>query len=84
MTDPSAKDIHRGMFITAVVMVLVGTVVGMAGLAVAGTAVIASGRRWSRRVELSFYDLAKLKLGQARAAAGSVAGAWRDADVTGH
>ncbi|HEX9337434.1 MAG TPA: hypothetical protein VF892_16180 [Pseudonocardiaceae bacterium] len=83
MTDPSAKDVHRGMFIAAVVMVLVGTAVGTAGLAVAGAAVIASGRRWSRRVEMSPYDLAKLKLGQAKAAAGVVADAWRDAEESG-
>ncbi|HEX5119789.1 MAG TPA: hypothetical protein VFW65_31780 [Pseudonocardiaceae bacterium] len=79
-TDPSAQDMHRGLFIAAVVMVLAGTTVGAAGLAVAGIAVISSGRRWSRRVEMSPSDLAKLKWVQARASVGAVADAWRDAE----
>ena len=79
-TDPSIQDVHRGLVMAAVIMVLAGTAVGAAGLAVAGVAVISSGRRWSRRVEMSPGDLAKLKWGQARASAGAVAGAWRDAE----
>ncbi|HEY1574615.1 MAG TPA: hypothetical protein VGG05_25005 [Pseudonocardiaceae bacterium] len=79
-TDPSVQDAHRGLFTAAVIMVLAGTAVGAAGLAVAGIAVISSGRRWSRRVEMSPSDLAKLKWVQARASAGAVADAWRDAE----
>lgn len=79
-TDPSAQDMHRGLFIAALVMVLAGTAVGAAGLAVAGIAVISSGRRWSRRVEMSPSDLAKLKWVQARHSVGAVADAWRDAE----
>lgn len=79
-SDPSAQDLHRGLFVAAVVMMLAGAAVGTAGIAVAGIAVISSGRRWSRRVELSPSDLAKLKWTQARAAAGAVTNAWRDAE----
>lgn len=79
-TDPSVEDLHRGMFVAAVALMLAGAAVGTAGLAVAGVAVVASGRRWSRRVEMRPADLARLKWGQARTAAGAVAGAWRDAD----
>lgn len=79
-TDPCVADMHRGLFIAAVAMVLAAAAVGTAGLAVAAVAVISSGRRWSRRVELSPADLAKLKWIQARAAAGAVADAWHDAE----
>lgn len=79
-TDPSLEDMHRGMFIAAVALVLAGVAVGTAGLAVAGVAVISSGRRWSQRVEMRPSDLAKLKLVQAKVAGRAVADAWRDAE----
>lgn len=79
-TDPSVQDIHRALFVAAVALVLTGSALGTAGLAVAGIAVISTGRRWSRRVEMRPTDLAKLKLVQARAAAGAVTDAWRDTE----
>lgn len=79
-TDPATQDLHQGLFITAGVMLVASTVAGMAGLAVGAVAVLSSGRRWSRRVELSPSDLAKLKWTQARAAVGAVPGAWRQAE----
>jgi hypothetical protein len=83
-TDPSLEDMHRGMFVAAVALVLAGAAIGTAGIVVAGVAVAASGRRWSRRVEMRPSDLAKLKWGQARTAAGSVAQSWRDAERAHH
>lgn len=79
-TDPSAQDVHRGLFTAAAAMLAAGAAVGLAGLAMGAIAVAVSGRRWTRRVELSPNDLAKLKWAQARAAMGAGAGAWREAD----
>lgn len=79
-TDPTTQDLHRGLFITAAILALVSAVLGMAGAAMAGIAVVSTGRRWSRRVEMSPGDLAKLKWSQAKAAAGAVPAAWRDAE----
>jgi len=75
------EDLHRGLFITAAAMVLAGSVVGLTGLGLGGVAVIASARRWRRRVDLPAGQIAKLKWEQARTAASAGAGAWRDADA---
>jgi hypothetical protein len=82
-TDPILQDVHRGLFIAAAAMLLAGSVIGLTGLGLGGAAVIASGRRWHRRVDLPANEIAKLKWEQARAAASAGAGAWRDAEAAG-
>ncbi|MET7996963.1 hypothetical protein ABZU76_39420 [Amycolatopsis sp. NPDC005232] len=79
-TDPAREDLHRGLFITAVALIGASAVLGMAGLAVFGTAAIASGRHWARRVDLSPAELARLKWSQAKSAASAGTGAWHDTE----
>ena len=79
-TDPAVQDVHRGLLTAAAAMVATGAAIWLAGLATGAIGVIISGRRWTRRVELSPNDLAKLKWAQARAAVGAGAGAWHEAD----
>jgi hypothetical protein len=81
-TDPAVQDVHRGLFTAAAVMIAAGAAVWLAGLATGAIGVIVSGKRWTRRVELSPNDLARLKWAQARAAMGAGAGAWRENDQT--
>ncbi|MFD2419764.1 hypothetical protein [Amycolatopsis pigmentata] len=79
-TDPLPEDIHWGLLIAAAATLLAGSVIGLTGLGLGAAAVIASGKRWYRRVDLPANQIAKLKWQQARAAAGAGAGAWRDAE----
>jgi hypothetical protein len=80
-TDWSLDDINRGTLLTAVVLMAVGALLGLAGISVGGAAVIGACRRWYRRVDLPPQELARLKWEQARAAAGAGAGAWREAEL---
>ncbi|QRP48492.1 hypothetical protein [Amycolatopsis sp. FDAARGOS 1241] len=77
-TGPAREDVHRGLLIAAVSLIGASAVLGMAGLAVFGSAVVVSGRHWARRVELTPAELAKLKWSQAKSAASAGSGAWRE------
>ena len=61
-------------------MLAVASLAGMAGFALVGAAVIAAGRRWYRRADLTPQQLANLKWQQTKAAVGAGAGAWRDTE----
>jgi hypothetical protein len=80
-TDWSLEDINRGTMLTAVVLMAIGALLGLAGISVGSAAVIGACRRWYRRVDLPPHELARLKWEQAKAAAGAGAGAWRDTEV---
>ncbi|WP_147201207.1 hypothetical protein [Pseudonocardia asaccharolytica] len=83
-TDPSLQDLNPGLLLGAALMLAVGGVLGLAGIALGGAAVIAASRRWYHRADLPPSQLAKLKWEQAKAAAGAGAGAWRDTEETRH
>jgi hypothetical protein len=79
-TDPSLQDLNRGTLIAAAALCVIGSVLGLVGLALAAAAVAAAGQRWYRRADLPPGQLARLKWEQAKAAAGAGAGAWRTAE----
>jgi hypothetical protein len=60
------------------ILVGVGAAVAFAGLAVAGSHVFAATRAWVKELETPPSELARLKWEQAKHAAASGAGAWRD------
>jgi hypothetical protein len=79
-TDWSADDINNGTVLVAAVLVGIGSLLAMAGLSVAGAALVAASRRWYRRVDLPPHEIARLKWEQAKAAAGAGAGAWHETE----
>ena len=79
-TDPSLLDLNRGTLVAAAALCAIGSILGLMGLALAAAAVAGAGRRWYRRADLPAHQLARLKLEQAKAAAGASAGAWRVAE----
>lgn len=79
-TDPSLQDLNRGMLVAAALLVGAGSVLGMAGLAVGGAAVVTAFRNWYQRADLPPRELARLKWEQTKSAAGAGAGAWRDTE----
>ncbi|MFR9801816.1 hypothetical protein ACL02T_05840 [Pseudonocardia sp. RS010] len=80
-TDPSPDDLPRGMLVVAAVLTAAGSLLGLAGVAVAAAAAWSTAHRWYRRTDLPASDLARLKWEQARAAAAAGSGAWRDTEL---
>jgi hypothetical protein len=80
-TDPSIQDLPRGMLIAAAVLIGLGGVVGLAGLATGAAALATAARRWYSRADLTPSELARLKWEQAKAVAGASTGAWRDTEL---
>ena len=76
-TDPSMQDLNQRTLIAAAALMTFGSVLAMAGLVVAASAVMAAGCRWYQRADMPPKQLARLKWEQAKAAAGAGSDAWR-------
>jgi hypothetical protein len=59
-------------------LVGIGAVVALAGLAIAGSHVVAATRAWINELEIPPGELARLKWEQAKSAAASGASTWRE------
>ena len=70
-------QLSSGPLITGGVLIGVGAVVALVGLAVAGSHVVAATRRWADELETPPGQIAKLKWEQAKSAAASGANTWR-------
>ena len=71
-------QVRSGPLVLGGILIGIGAVVAMAGVAVAGTHLAAATRSWIRELETPPGQLARLKWEQARAAAASGAASWRD------
>ena len=71
-------QLQSGPLIAGGVLIGIGAVVGMVGLAVAGSHVVAATRAWIKELEVPPGELARLKWEQAKHAAASGASTWRD------
>jgi uncharacterized damage-inducible protein DinB len=56
----------------------IGAVVGLVGLTIAGSHVVAATRAWVRELETTPSELARLKWEQAKTAAASGVSTWRE------
>jgi hypothetical protein len=70
--------LDSGPLITGGVLIGIGAVVALAGMAVAGTHVVAATRAWIKELEIPPNELARLKWEQAKTAAASGASTWRE------
>jgi hypothetical protein len=64
--------------ITSAVLVGVGTLIALTGLAVGGGHLLSVTRQWINEMEVPPSELARLKWTQARAAMAAGAAAWQD------
>jgi hypothetical protein len=80
-TDPSIEDVPRGTLVVAAVLIGLGGVLGLAGLATGAAALATACRRWYSRADLTPAELARLKWEQAKAVAGAGTGAWRETEL---
>ena len=81
-TDPSLDDVNRGLLVVSGALVGLGALLGLAGFAVSGAALLAALKAWSKRADLPPKELAKLKWDQTKAVAGTVTEAWLNAEPT--
>ena len=79
-SQPTAgwPSVRSGPLITGGVLIGIGVTVALAGLAIAGSHVVAATRTWIEELEIPPSQLAKLKWEQAKTAAASGASTWRE------
>jgi hypothetical protein len=71
-------QVRSGPLMVGGVLIGIGAVVAIAGVAVAGTHLTAATRAWIKELETPPGQLARLKWEQARSAAAAGAAGWRD------
>jgi hypothetical protein len=71
-------QVRSGPLLAGGILIGIGAVVAMAGVAVAGTHLAAATRAWIKELETPPGQLARLKWEQAKTAAASGATTWRD------
>ena len=71
-------QVRSGPLVVGGILIGIGAVVAMAGVAIAGTHVVAATRAWINELETPPSQLARLKWEQAKTAAASGAATWRD------
>jgi hypothetical protein len=71
-------ELQSGPLIAGGVLIGLGAILALAGIAVAGTHVAAATRRWAGELDVPPSQLAALKWEQARAAATAGASSWRE------
>jgi hypothetical protein len=76
--DGAWPQLQSGPLIAGGILIGIGAVVALAGLAVAGSHVVAATRAWIKELEIPPGELAKLKWEQAKTAAVSGAATWRE------
>jgi len=70
--------LNTGPLLAGAVMIGIGSLLGLAGLVIAGAALTAATRRYVNSMEVPPGQLARQQLAKARAAASAGASAWRD------
>ena len=71
-------QVRSGPLVVGGILIGVGAVVAMVGVAVAGTHLAAATRAWIKELETPPSQLARLRWEQAKAAAASGTSTWRD------
>jgi hypothetical protein len=73
----SERWLDTRLLIAGGVLMGLGAVIGLAGLALSGSAVLTGTRRWVRQMDVPPRELAKQKLTKARAATSAGVEAWQ-------
>jgi hypothetical protein len=71
-------QLQSGPLITGGVLIGIGAVVGLVGLAIAGSHVVAATRTWIKELDTPPGEFANLKWEQAKTAAASGVSTWRE------
>jgi hypothetical protein len=76
-----AFQLNSGLLISGAVLAGLGSLLGMAGLALGSTALVGAARRWIGGQEVPPGQLARQQLAKARAATSAGATTWRNHTV---
>ena len=87
MIDRDAKiqagpQFNSRLLLGGILLMGIGGVIGLAGLALGGSVIVAAGRRYVQQMEVPPGELAKQKLAQAKAATAAGVGVWRNGQQT--
>ncbi len=77
-TTQAAPQLNSRLLLSGVLLMGIGGVIGLTGLAIGSSAVLAAGRRWVQQMETPPGELAKRHLARARVATAAGVGAWRN------
>ncbi len=80
-TSTGTFQVHKGMVLTGAVLTAVGSLLGLAGMAIGGAALASATRRWVNARETPPSELARQQWAKARAATVAGAHAWRNGTV---
>ena len=75
---PQGFALQTGPLLAGAVLIGIGSLLGLAGLAIAGAALGAAARRYVNGMEVPPSELARQNLAKARAAASAGVSAWRN------
>jgi hypothetical protein len=78
-TSPRQVYLNKRLLMTGAALIAVGGLVGFAGMAIGGAAVVAALRQWVQQMEVSPRERAAIRWHQAREASLAGARAWREA-----
>ncbi|HEY7146602.1 MAG TPA: hypothetical protein VH637_20370 [Streptosporangiaceae bacterium] len=79
----SAFQLRSGSLILGAALIGSSCVLGLTGLTICATTVIAATRKWIRQMDVPPSELARLKWAQAKAATAAGASAWHDGVTAG-
>jgi hypothetical protein len=76
-------QVNRSLVVGGGLLVGIGGLLGFTGMVLVGSALLSATRQWANQLEQPPSELARRKWQQAKAAATSGAGAWRNGPQTG-
>lgn len=74
----SGFQLNTTPMIIGAALIGAGTLIGLTGLIVGGTAMVSATRKWLRELEVPPAEVVKHKLGQTKAATAAGASAWKE------
>jgi hypothetical protein len=74
----SGFELNTTPLLVGAALIGAGAVIGLAGMVLSGTVMLAATRRWIRQMDVPPNELARQKWAQARAATMAGASAWQD------
>lgn len=72
-------ELNSGFLMTGAVLIAIGGVLGLIGMALGSTALVTASRRWVRQMDVPPSEIAKQKWAKAKVATHAGVSAWRDA-----
>jgi hypothetical protein len=81
--SPSSAYLNKKLLTTGAGLLAIGGLLGFAGMALAGAAVLSATRQWVGQMEVSPREMAALRWRQAKQASLAGAHAWRETTAAG-